>query len=93
MPMATSMMPRPIESGGKMKWKLAVTANWMRDSSRASIPLLAHPHLIPHTDCARAFGSRFETCPANHSGVGIAEDRRSPARILGRFFRDPPCDM
>ena len=28
-----SISPSPIERGGKMKWKLAVSANWMRESS------------------------------------------------------------
>jgi hypothetical protein len=27
----TMRSPRPIEIGGKMKWKLAVRANWSRD--------------------------------------------------------------
>jgi hypothetical protein len=27
----TIMIPRPMEIGGKMKWKLAVSPNWRRD--------------------------------------------------------------
>ena len=36
MPMTTSISPSPIDRGGKMKWKLAVNANWTRDSVSAS---------------------------------------------------------
>src|SRR6187549_3090437 len=36
-PMTTSIRPSPIERGGKMKWKLAVSANWIRESSSGSI--------------------------------------------------------
>src|SRR6187397_298528 len=38
-PMMTSINPSPIERGGKMKWKLAVSANWIRESVSASIPI------------------------------------------------------
>src|SRR6478735_8575165 len=35
-PMMTSIRPSPIDRGGKMKWKLAVSANWTRESVSAS---------------------------------------------------------
>ena len=36
MPMITSISPSPIDRGGKMKWKLAVSANWTRERVSAS---------------------------------------------------------
>src|SRR6187551_66963 len=66
--MTTSIRPSPIERGGKMKWKLAVSANWIRDSSSGSMA-----DRVPH---AGSFGGRQ---PVDE----VERERRAPAEPGG----------
>ena len=75
-PMTTSSIrPSPIESGGKMKWKLAVSANWTRDSSSASM--------------APAHGDRFRHGRAAVHVRGVVLGQQPPLlACLGKHEED-----
>src|SRR6478609_930410 len=55
--MTTSISPSPIDRGGKMKWKLIVSANWILERVSASIPIR---HRRMQLDEAPALGDRVE---------------------------------
>src|SRR6185369_13966904 len=74
-PMMTSINPSPIESGGKMKWKLAVSANWIRESVSASIPIR---HRRMKLDEASALGDRIE----HATTADQVRDQAGPAGLV-----------
>src|SRR6478736_2680056 len=75
-PMMTSISPSPIERGGKMKWKLAVSANWIRERVSASIPIR---HRRMKLDEASALGDRIEHAPT----ADQVRDQAGPAGLVG----------
>src|SRR6476620_3076227 len=75
-PMMTSNNTRPIERGGKMKWKLAVSANWIRESVSASIPIR---HRRMKLDEASALGDRIE----HATTADEVRDQAGPAGLVG----------
>src|SRR6476661_2344415 len=74
-PMMTSISPSPIERGGKMKWKLAVSANWILERVSASIPIR---HRRMQLDEAPALGDRVE----NATTADKVRDDAGPAGLV-----------
>src|SRR6187551_2205716 len=75
-PMMTSINPSPIERGGKMKWKLAVSANWIRESVSASISI---SHRRMELDEAPTLGDRIEDAAT----ADQVRNETGPAGLVG----------